>query len=376
MAGPATNPTPNAAPSRPISRARSRGAATSATDAWATDTLAPDAPSMIRPTKSRASPPATPPAMPVSRLPTAVPNKEISSTGLRPMRSDSRPHNGRHTSCAIENEATSTPMVVAEAPNFSAYCGRIGSTIPNPIRSMATVVQMVPKPLGRGCRSCDDDRRTSQANVTGPPRSNQRRPIGDDSVPIRRDVERAADHSGRGQQHTGPQRRWAAIRYRFGGTPTVQPRTATVHRSTLDRRRRFRTDSVERGEPPIAAEPGSGAAAELGAGGAVLDDVAALLELLAQVVGAAPVAVAPGGVALGGQGQHVVGDGTQVGAFELEPDGLADLGHRGGGPAGRLVVVDGHGLVAGAHQREQQVDCAGGVEVVVHEAPELVERLG
>ncbi len=117
MAGPATKPTPNAAPSSPISRARSRGAATSATAAWATDTLAPDAPSMMRPTNSRASH-RHPPATPVSRLPTAVPNSEISSTGLRPMRSDSRPHSGAHSSWASENEATSTPMVVADGPEL------------------------------------------------------------------------------------------------------------------------------------------------------------------------------------------------------------------------------------------------------------------
>jgi hypothetical protein len=70
-----------------MSRARSRGAATSATDACATDTLAPEAPSMMRPTKSSAIPPASP----VSRLPSAVPNSEISSTGLRPMRSGEPP---------------------------------------------------------------------------------------------------------------------------------------------------------------------------------------------------------------------------------------------------------------------------------------------
>ena len=173
MAGPATKPTPNAAPSSPMSRARSRGAATSATDACATDTLAPEAPSMMRPMNSRASPPATPLATPVSRLPSAVPNSEISSTGLRPKRSDRRPQRGANSSWAIENEATSTPMVVGVAPNFSAYCGRIGNTMPKPTRSTATVVQMVPNPFGRGSRSLVDDRRMRQANVTGPPGSNQ-----------------------------------------------------------------------------------------------------------------------------------------------------------------------------------------------------------
>ena len=79
-------------------RARSRGAATSATAACATDTLPPDAPSMIRPRNSSGIAPATP----VSRLPTAVPNNEMISTGLRPIRSESRPHTGANTSCANE----------------------------------------------------------------------------------------------------------------------------------------------------------------------------------------------------------------------------------------------------------------------------------
>ena len=39
-------------------------------------------------------------------------------------------------------------MVVALAPNRSAYNGRIGSTMPNPMRSSATVVQIVPNPAG------------------------------------------------------------------------------------------------------------------------------------------------------------------------------------------------------------------------------------
>jgi hypothetical protein len=69
-------------------------------------------------------------------------------------------------------------MVSGEAWNRSAYCGRIGSTMPKPMRSMATVDQMVPNPLGRGSRSLDDDRRTSQANATGGARSNRRTLVG------------------------------------------------------------------------------------------------------------------------------------------------------------------------------------------------------
>ena len=90
-------------PSSPNRRARSAGPARSAAAAWATDTLAPEAPSMIRPTSST----ARPPARPVSRLPTAVPANDTSRTGLRPKRSDTRPHSGEHTKLAAEKAATS-----------------------------------------------------------------------------------------------------------------------------------------------------------------------------------------------------------------------------------------------------------------------------
>ena len=79
------------------------GPARSAAAAWATETLAPDAPSMIRPTSSTARPPASP----VIRLPTAVPASDTSRTGLRPNRSETRPHSGEHTRLAAEKAATS-----------------------------------------------------------------------------------------------------------------------------------------------------------------------------------------------------------------------------------------------------------------------------
>ena len=112
MAGPSANPAPNAAPSNPSSRARSFSGATSVTAAWATDTLAPLAPSMIRPRNSSHSDPASP----VSRLPTAVPVSDRMMIGLRPKRSDSRPVMGEKTTCAMENEATSSPAIAGDAP--------------------------------------------------------------------------------------------------------------------------------------------------------------------------------------------------------------------------------------------------------------------
>ena len=148
MAGPATNPRPKAAPRSPSSRARCSGGATSATEACATDTLAPEMPSRTRPRNSTHRAPANP----VTRLPTAVPASERTRTGLRPMRSDTRPQNGENTSCAPEKAATRAAAMNDEAPNRLAYCGRIGRTIPNPTRSSATEDQIAPKPRGSGGR--------------------------------------------------------------------------------------------------------------------------------------------------------------------------------------------------------------------------------
>ena len=77
----------------------------SATAAWATDRLAPLAPSMKRPRNSTHSAPAAP----VTKLPMAVPMSEMTMTGLRPMRSLSRPSNGANTNWASENVANSQP---------------------------------------------------------------------------------------------------------------------------------------------------------------------------------------------------------------------------------------------------------------------------
>jgi hypothetical protein len=64
------------------------------------------------------------------------------------MRSDSFPRRGEQTNCAAENEATSSPTWRPLAPNRSAYRPRIGTTMPKPTRSSATVVQMTQNPAG------------------------------------------------------------------------------------------------------------------------------------------------------------------------------------------------------------------------------------
>ncbi len=112
-AGPATNPTPKAAPRSPNRRGRSAGSARSVTAAWATPSEPPDPPSTIRATKSS----QMLPARPVARLATAVPTRDMIRTGLRPIRSDRCPHTGASANWAAENEATSRPMVAGDAPN-------------------------------------------------------------------------------------------------------------------------------------------------------------------------------------------------------------------------------------------------------------------
>ena len=113
IAGPATKPRPKAAPSRPNSRDRSLGPARSAADAWATDTLAPDPPSIIRPMSNS----ARPPARPVRRLPMAVPARATMRTGLRPNRSETRPHRGENTNLAAEKTVTSSAAWNEDVPN-------------------------------------------------------------------------------------------------------------------------------------------------------------------------------------------------------------------------------------------------------------------
>ena len=110
------------------------------------------------------------PAAPVTKLPMAVPMSEMTMTGLRPMRSLSRPSSGANTSWANENVANSQPTAYPEAPNRSAYTPRIGTTMPNPMRSSATVDQMVQYPLGNGVRSPFSARRdTATRSIASSP---------------------------------------------------------------------------------------------------------------------------------------------------------------------------------------------------------------
>ena len=167
ISGPATKPTPKAAASRPRSRGRSSGSARSATAAWPTAYDDPDAPSRTRPRNSthRA------PARPVTRLPSEEPTSAATSTGLRPTRSERRPHSGAATIWAAEKTASTAAATAGEAPNSSAYKGRTGSMIPNPTMSRATVTHTTPKPGGRARRRSSEPCgwRVTAAQASGVP---------------------------------------------------------------------------------------------------------------------------------------------------------------------------------------------------------------
>ena len=98
-------PSPNAAPIRPMPRARSSGGVVSAITAWAVAMLPPQMPASRREANSMASESAS-----ANRTkPTTEPMSEISSTGRRPTRSERRPRIGEKTNCIAEYVAMSSP---------------------------------------------------------------------------------------------------------------------------------------------------------------------------------------------------------------------------------------------------------------------------
>ena len=92
-------PSPNAAPSRPMPLARSSSVVVSAMTAIAVGSVADDStPARVR-AMNRCGidcPSAN------SVMETPYPASPTSITGLRPMRSESRPHSGLNTNCASE----------------------------------------------------------------------------------------------------------------------------------------------------------------------------------------------------------------------------------------------------------------------------------
>src|SRR5213593_1435380 len=66
----------------------------------------------------------------------------VSRIGRRPNRSESRPSSAVDRNCIAEKTNTRAPYPIPCAPRRWAYMGRIGSTIPKPIRSIRTVTKM------------------------------------------------------------------------------------------------------------------------------------------------------------------------------------------------------------------------------------------
>ena len=74
----------------------------------------------------------------------------MSSTGLRPMRSEMRPHTGEKMNCISEKIEKRIPITAPRASGeksvrYSPACrGITGSTMPKPSRSMKTTSQTIP----------------------------------------------------------------------------------------------------------------------------------------------------------------------------------------------------------------------------------------
>jgi hypothetical protein len=69
------------------------------------------------------------------------PTRPMRRTGRRPIRSESEPQSGETSNCSSEKLVMSTPIWAGEMCAVAAYAGISGSTIPNPTRSMKTMVK-------------------------------------------------------------------------------------------------------------------------------------------------------------------------------------------------------------------------------------------
>ena len=153
--GPKMNPNPNAMPMSPIRLERSSGSETSAMYALATERFAPQTPAAIREASSSQMEPA-PQAKANTVYEIQAPVVLMSNTGRRPMRSDSRPHIGAKMNCISEYEATMQPAIRPDAPNSLLYQGNIGSTMPNPTKSMKTVRKITSNEAFRAMRKAQE----------------------------------------------------------------------------------------------------------------------------------------------------------------------------------------------------------------------------
>ena len=144
MAGPTTKPTPNAAPSRPSRRGRSAGEATSVTAACATDTLAArgavdDATDEQQP--QRTGGPGE--EAPHGRAEQRQQEDRLATDVVGEAPEERRAHELRQRERGDEHAD-----VEAAGAEVLGVPARIGTTMPKPTRSSATVVQMVANPGG------------------------------------------------------------------------------------------------------------------------------------------------------------------------------------------------------------------------------------
>src|SRR5688572_26558869 len=116
IAGPKINPSPNAAPTIPMPRARFSAVVISATYACAVGIFAPAIPPTIRAAKISANELARA----SERYEMHEPSSPIRMMGRRPIRSDQRPQIGANTNCISEYTVLSMPTVNAFAPYDSA----------------------------------------------------------------------------------------------------------------------------------------------------------------------------------------------------------------------------------------------------------------
>ena len=114
--GPTTNPNRNIPPKIPNAWVRCSGVVMSLTTAWATELLPPVRPSNMRARYSHQANGLTA----ASTFATTVPSKLITSRGLRPIRSDSRPRIGVPTNCDRENAVVSKLAAKSLRPNSLA----------------------------------------------------------------------------------------------------------------------------------------------------------------------------------------------------------------------------------------------------------------
>ena len=81
-------------------------------------------------------------AKPISTKPANVPSCEMTSSGLRPKRSDSLPNTGAPISCIAEYDAVKSPIASGLAPNDMAKVGSSGMINPKPTKSINTTKKM------------------------------------------------------------------------------------------------------------------------------------------------------------------------------------------------------------------------------------------